>query len=190
MNHRSRPSVSSVRTIRLSRAGTQVPAQWIDSISDHEFLDVVLRLFPGCVVSLEPWPHLLPQLRLAIAAQALARFARLLHDREMCIVRLEDVLVLAEDRADVRVRPETALLLDGRSSSREGIHHFLPRLGFRVRREDARFRDRGGHLATGAEEAGEELVMNQSWLRVPQLGGHIASDAKVGILVDATGNQH
>src|SRR2546425_2192841 len=190
MNHRSRPSLSSVRTIRLSRAGTQVPAQWIDSISDHEFLEVVLRLFPGCVVSLEPRPHLLPQLRLAIAAQAFTGLARLLHDREMAVVGFEDVLVLAKDRADVRVRSEPALLLDGRSSSREGIHHLLSGLSFGVGREDARLRDRGRHLATGAQEAGEELVMDQGRLRVPELGSDVARDAKVGILVDAARNQH
>src|SRR3989475_3422771 len=190
MNHRSRPSLSSVRTIRLSRAGTQVPAQWIDSISDHEFLDAVLRLFPGCMVSLEPGPHLLPELRLAIPAKALARLARLLHDREMAVVRLEDVLVLAENRADVRVRPETPLLFDGRPSSREGVHHFLPGLYLRVLREDARLWDRSGHLPAWPQEAGEELVVNQGRLRVPQLGGDVAGDAKMAILVDPARDQH
>src|SRR5712691_1303829 len=107
----------------------------------------------------------------------------------MAVVRFEDVLVLAENRADVRVRSEPALLLDGRSSSGEGIHHFLPGLGLRVRREDARLRDRGRHLAARPEEAGEELVVNQGWLRVPQLGGDIAGDTKVGILVDSARNQ-
>src|SRR3989442_7314198 len=100
---------------------------------------MVLRLFPGCVVSLEPRPHLLPQLRLAIAAQAFSGFARLLHDREMAAVRLEVVVVLPEDRADLRVRSEPALLLDGRSSSREGIHNFLPSLGLLGDRADVRF---------------------------------------------------
>src|SRR2546428_4980012 len=141
-------------------------------------------------MSLEPGPHFLPELRLAIPAKTLTRLARLLHDREMAVVRLEDVLVLAEDRADVRVRSEPALLFDGRSSSREGVHHFLPGLRLRVGRKDARLRDRGGHLATRSEKAGEELVVNQGWLRVPQFGGDISGDAKMGILVDAARNQH
>src|SRR2546426_7323057 len=110
------------------------------------------------MVSLEPGPHLLPELCLAIAAEALARLARLLHDREMAVVRLEDVIVLGEDRADVGVRPEPALLLDGRSPARERVHHFFPCLGFRVRRKDARLRNRRRHLAAGAQEAREELV--------------------------------
>src|SRR5881628_3611804 len=106
----------------------------------------------------QPGSDLLPQLRLAIAAEAFAGLARLLHDREMTIIGFEDVLVLPENRADVRVRSEPALLLDGRSSSREGIHHFLPGLRFRVRREDARLRNRSGHLAARSQEAGEQLV--------------------------------
>src|SRR5437667_10503881 len=133
----------------------------------------------------QPGSDLLPQLRLAIAAEAFAGLARLLHDREMTIIGFEDVLVLPEDRANVGIRSEPALLLDGRSSSREGIHHFLPRLGFGVRREDARLRNRGGHLATRAEEAREKLVVNQRWLRVPELGSDIAGNPKMGILVDA-----
>src|SRR3989442_10047026 len=141
------------------------------------------------MVSLEPGPHLLPELRLAIPTKTLARLARLLHNREMAVVRLEDVLVLAEDRADVRVRSEPPLLLDGRSASREGVHHLLPGLRLRVRREDARLGDRSGHLAARTQEAREELVLNQGWLRVPQLGGDIARDAKVRILVDAARDQ-
>src|SRR2546427_11293577 len=128
---------------------------------------MVLRLFPGRVVTLEPWRPLLPQLRLAIAAQAFSGFARLLHDREMAIIGFEDVLVLPEDRANVRVRSEPALLLDGRSSSRERIHHFLPRLGFGVRREDARLWNGSGHLAARSQEAGKEFVVDQGRLRGP-----------------------
>src|SRR5437016_13764365 len=127
-------------------------------------------------MSLEPWPHLLPQLRLAIAAQAFSRLARPLHDREMCVVRLEDVIVLGEDRAYVRVRPEPALLLDRCSSSCEGIHHLLPGLSFGVGREDARLRNRGGHLRTGAEEARLERVVARGCLWVRQRGELIAAD--------------
>src|SRR2546425_4879126 len=147
--------------------GFRVTRGFARSVADYEFLDAVSRLLARRVVGFEPWPHLLPQLRLAIAAKALARLARLLHDREMAVVRLEDVFVLAEDRANVWVRSEPPLLFDGRSSSREGIHHLLPGLRLRVGREDARLRDRGRHLAARAEEAGKELVVDQGWLRVP-----------------------
>src|SRR3989441_3001367 len=132
------------------------------------------------MVSLEPGPHLLPELRLAIPARTLARLARLLHDREMAVVRLEDVFVLAENRANVRVRSEPALLFDGRSSSREGIHHLLPGLRLRVGREDAGLRDRGRHLAARAEEAGEELIVDQGGLRIAELRGHVPRDAEMG----------
>src|SRR5207249_10232809 len=43
---------------------------------------------------------------------------------------------------------------------------------------------------SGAEEAREELVVDQGRLRVPQLGGDIAGDPKMRILVDAARNQH
>src|SRR5713101_989237 len=141
-------------------------------------------------MSLEPWPHLLPQLCLAIAAQAFSGLAGLLHDREMCVVRLEDVIVLGEDRADVRVGPEPALLLDGGSPACERGHHLFPRLGFRIRREDARLRDRRRHLAAGTEKAWEKLVMDQGRLRIPELRGDVPRDPKMGILVDAAWDQH
>src|SRR5438445_10610106 len=92
---------------------------------------------------LEPRSDLVPELCLAVAAQQLPRFARPLDFGEVAIVRLEDVVVLREDRADVRVRPDASLLFDRRAPTSERVHDFLlpPCLG--VRREVAGLLTRG-----------------------------------------------
>src|SRR5438128_7500001 len=120
-----------------------------------------LRLLTRRVVRLEPRSNFPPQLCLAISAETLAALARPLDLGEVAVVRLEDVIVLREDRADVGVRAEAPLLLDRRPTAGEGVHDLTLRLGLRVRREDARLRDRGRHLAPGSEEAWEKLVVDQ-----------------------------
>src|SRR5438309_10075042 len=88
------------------------------------------------MVGREPCAYLSPQLGLAVPAETLAALARPLDLGEMAVVRLEDVVVLGKDRTDVRVRPEAALLFDGRAPTRERVHDLLLGLGFRVHRED------------------------------------------------------
>src|SRR2546428_10994458 len=134
-------------------------------------------------MSLQPTSDLIPELRLAIPAEAGARLARLLDDREILVVRLEDVVVLGEDRADVRVRPEPTLLLDRRASAREGVHDLLLRLGLLVRGEDAGLRNRGRHFPGRSQEARKELVMDQGGLRITELRSHVSGHPEVRVLV-------
>src|SRR3989449_2925772 len=141
------------------------------------------------MVGLEPCPYLPPQLGLAVPAEPLAILARPLDLGEVAVVRLEDVVVLSKDRTDVRVRPEPALLLNRRAATREGVHDLLLGLGLRVRREDARLRNRGGHLARRSEEAREELGVDQGGLRITELRCHVPSDSEVRILVDTAGDE-
>src|SRR2546428_11608996 len=138
------------------------------------------------MVRLEPRSDLLPELRLAVAAQPLPRFARPLDFGEVAVVRLEDVIVLRENRADVWVRPEASLLLDRRAPTGEGVHDFLLRLCLRVRREDARLRDRGRHLPARPEKAREQLGVNHGRLRIAKLRADVPCNAEAWVLVDPT----
>src|SRR6266581_2495766 len=142
------------------------------------------------MVRLEPRSDFPPELRLAVPAETLAALARPLDLGEMAVVGLEDVIVLREDRADVGVRAEPPLFLDRRPATGEGVHDLPFRLRLRVRREDARLRDRGGHLAPRSEEAREELVVDQRGLRIPEPRRDIPRDPKVRILVDAARDEH
>src|SRR5256886_284930 len=141
------------------------------------------------MVGREPCAYLSPQLGLAVPAETLAALARPLDLGEMAVVRLEDVVVLGKDRTDVRVRPEAALLFDGRAPTRERVHDLLLGLGLRVRREDARLRNRSRHLAGGSEEAGKELVVYQGGLRIAELRCHASSDPEMRVLIDPAGDE-
>src|SRR5256886_733578 len=160
------------------------PGESIFLIPQNESVDSVLRLLAGRMMGLQPSADLPPELGLAVPAQALAVLARPLDFCEMSVVRLEDVVVLREDGADVRIRTEAPLLLDRRTSARESVHDLLLGLGLRVRREDARFRNRGGHLARRSQEAREEFVVDQGGFRIPELGRDIPRDSEMGVLVD------
>ena len=59
----------------------------------------------------QPAADLPPELGLAIPAQAFTVLARPLDLGKVAVVGLEDVVVLREDGADVRIRTETPLLL-------------------------------------------------------------------------------
>src|SRR5437016_12233683 len=115
------------------------PGESISLIPQNESVDPVLRLLAGRMMGFQPGAHLSPELGLAIPAQAFAVLARPLDLGEVAVVRLEDVVVLREDGADVRIRAEAPLFLDGRTSAGEGVHDLLLGPGLRVRREDARF---------------------------------------------------
>src|SRR5256886_241321 len=158
-------------------------------VPDHEFFDPVLRLLASRMVGLKPRAHLPPQLGLAVPAETLAALARPLDLGEMAVVRLEDVVVLGKDRTDVRVRPEAALLFDGRPPTRERVHDLLLGLGLRVRRKDARLRNRSRHLAGRSEEARKELVVYQGGLRIAELRCHVSSDPEMRVLIDAAGDE-
>src|SRR5467141_1950583 len=175
-----------------ARPAPFVAFNWIynSSVSNHELLDTVDRFLAGGVVGLEPGADLLPKLAFAVPAEALAALARALDLGEVRIVRLEDVVVLREDRTDVRIGPEASLFLDGGPASRERVHDLLAGLGFRVRREDARFRNRGGHLAAGTQEAREELVVNQRRFRIAEFRGDVPRQTEMRVLIDPARNQH
>src|SRR6267143_1301405 len=175
-----------------ARPAPFVGSNWIynSSVSNHELLDTVDRFLAGGVVGLAPGPDLLPKLAFAVPAEALAALARALDLGEVRIVRLEDVVVLREDRTDVRIGPEASLFLDGGPASRERVHDLLAGLGFRVRREDARFRNRGGHLAAGTQEAREELVVNQRRFRIAEFRGDVPRQTEMRVLIDPARNQH
>src|SRR2546421_3978424 len=119
-------------------------------------------------MGVQPRSDLAPELGLAIPAEALAALAGPLDLREMAVVRLEDVVVLGEDRADVRVRPEPTLLLDRRAPAREGVHDLLVSLGLSIRREDTGLRNRGRHFPGRSQEARKELVVNQGRFRIAE----------------------
>src|SRR6266581_1189521 len=137
------------------------------------------------MVRVEPRSDFPPQLRLAVPAETLAALARPLDLGEVAVVGFEDIVVLREDRADVGVRAEPPLLLDRSPAASERVHDLPFRLGLRVRREDARLRDRGRHLAPGSEEAREQLVVNERRLRIPEPRSDVPRDPEVRILVDA-----
>src|SRR5437773_5975474 len=160
------------------------PGESISLIPQNESVDPVLRLLAGSMMGLQPAADLPPELGLAIPAQAFAVLARPLDFCEMSVVRLEDVVVLREDGADVRIRTEAPLLLDRGTSAREGVHDLFLGLGLRVRREDARFRNRGGHLARRSQQAREEFVVDQGGFRIPELGRDVPRDPEMGVLVD------
>src|SRR5438445_3411877 len=153
-------------------------------VPHHELVNPVLRLLARRVVGVEPRSDLSPELGLAVSAEAFAALTRPFDLGEVAVVRLEDVVVLGEDRANVRVRPEPTLLLDRRASAREGVHDLLLRLGLLVRGEDAGLRNRGRHFPGRSQEARKELVVDQGGFRITELRSHVSSDSEVRVLVD------
>src|SRR3990172_4158145 len=76
------------------------------SVSDHELLDPVLRRLATLLVNLEELDREVRKLGLALPAQPLPGLARPLHLRKVAVFRREQVRVVREDRADVRVRAQ------------------------------------------------------------------------------------
>src|SRR2546430_16540078 len=71
-------------------------------VPHHELVEPVLRLLARCVLGAQPRPDLAPELGLPIPADALAGLAGPRDLRQVAVVRLKHVALLAERAPDLR----------------------------------------------------------------------------------------
>ena len=109
--------------------------------------------------------------------------------RQLLIVFKEEGEVLVRD-VDLGIAPKLPVLLLRLLAAGEPVLvHLVLDLRGRVRHEDARRGVARAHLRLRALQRGEELAVQQRRLRVLELGGDVAREPEVRVLVDRAGDE-